>query len=146
MPDLVTMYRDGDRAAYHRKLRPAEVLISYDQKHWVYDLSGYGKGALKEFRDWASCHFNGESDISWVGGTGVLMQFRLWIGWGAGKTNFHYVNRPEDAAEMVRAGIAEGSTMLGLEEHEDGHMSDGWHEWYASGGDDFEDAFDLRDV
>jgi len=25
-------------------------------------------------------------------------------------------------------------------------MSDGWHEWYASGGDDFEDAFDLRDV
>jgi len=64
---FVGRYRDGEHAWYQRKLRPAEVLVSHDQKHWVYNLSGYGKGAIRDFQDWASCNFPVESDISYPG-------------------------------------------------------------------------------
>ena len=59
----VAIYRDGQHAWYRRKLRPAEVEVSHDQKHWVYDLSGYGKGSLKEFKEWVAITFPAEAEV-----------------------------------------------------------------------------------
>ena len=52
--------RDGQPL---HKLRPAQAVVQYDQKAFNYDLSAYGKGVLKEFKNWVASNFDNEATV-----------------------------------------------------------------------------------
>lgn len=63
----VRAYRDGE---HEGKLRPGQVMVhDGDVRTYVFNLSGLGKGVVKEFLGWAEFEFNRDNHVTEITGT-----------------------------------------------------------------------------